>query len=328
MERLGAIPDKSSAHTQLTTSEIPVDCIYVAASNYDSRYTRICVASVRFFYPEQPIRLLLSGAAERGLAHELRKYWDVGTADFPTRGDYGWGFVKLEPLFGPPGERFLVLDSDTVITGPVLDLWNGSHGPFLVDNEKQSEADTKRLYYDWERVRELDRCARAPRFVFNSGQWFGTAGVLTRNDFAPWIEWTMPRQLRHPECFMPGDQGILNYVFNHKAAAEGLEVERREIMRWPARSMEGLDADSVSKKAAPARIVHWAGMKKARQRDMAGADLLAFFEKLYYNRLPAGRGRRLFAGCQHTLSHHLHEGEVRVKLAFRKYAAMGKASLG
>jgi hypothetical protein len=294
----------------------------------DARYTRICVASIRHFYPDIPIRLLVSGKLQPGLAEELRRYWDVGIADLPSRDDYGWGFVKLEPLFGPSGEKFLVLDSDTALAGPVLDVWHDTRARFLVDDEKQSEADTKRLYYDWEKLRKFDPCARPPRFVFNSGQWFGTAGVLTRADFEPWVEWTMPRKLRHPECFMPGDQGILNYVFNRKANLEDVQVDRRQIMLWPGRSMEGLDADGVLRKAASPRIVHWAGLKKARQQDMAGADLLNFFERIYYRRLPAGEAQRIFAGCRHTLSYLMLQAELRATLAFRKYASVGRASLG
>jgi hypothetical protein len=301
-----------------------IDCLYIAASAHDARYTRICVASVRHFYPDIPSRLLVGGRLQRGLADELQQYWNVGTADI-SRGEYGWGFVKLEALFGLPGERFLVLDSDTVLTGRVLDLWNETRAPFLVDDEKQSEADTKCLYYDWEKVRKIDPDARPPRFVFNSGQWFGTAGVLTRDDFAPWVEWTMPRRLRYPEHFMPGDQGILNYVLNQNAAIDGLRVERRQIMRWPRHSMDGLHAETVSKRAAAPLVVHWAGVKKARQREMVGADLLAYFEKVYYQRLPAGDGRRFFAGCRDSFSHSLLGARVRVKLAFGKLGAIRRA---
>ena len=309
----------------MSNRESSVDCIYIAASAGDARYTRICVASVRHFYPEVPIRLLVSGCLQRGLADELQQYWDVIAANFP-RDDYGWGFVKLEPLFGSPGEKFLVLDSDTVLTGRVLDVWSDSRAPFLVDDEKQSDAETKRLYYDWEKLRMIDRCARPPRFVFNSGQWFGTAGVLTRADFAPWVEWTMPRKLRHPQHFMPGDQGILNCVFNRKAAREELQVERRQIMRWPGHSMEGLDAEAVSRGDAVPRIVHWAGLKKARLRNMVGGDLLTFFERAYYRRFPAGGARLILAGCRHTLSHRQREAGLRVKLTSRKYATVGKVS--
>lgn len=135
----------------------------------------------------------------------------------------------------------------------------------------------------------------------------------------------MPRRLRHPEHFMPGDQGILNYVLNQKAATDGLRVERRQIMRWPGRSMEGLDAETVSKRAAAPRVVHWAGVKRTRQRDMIGADLLGYFERAYYQRLPAGEVRRLFAGYRDALSHWLLGAQVRVKLASRKLAAVRRA---
>jgi hypothetical protein len=324
MERLDALEDQSRVGRTLSNLENLVDRIYICASTLDSRYTRICVASIRYFYPDVPIRLLVGGPLQRGLADEVQRHWNVGTADLP-RGDYGWGFVKLEPLFGRSSEKFLVLDSDTVLTGQVLDIWSESPASFLVDDEEQSEADTKRLYYDWEKVRKIDPNARPPRFVFNSGQWFGTAGVLTRADFAPWVEWTIPRRLRYPEHFMPGDQGILNYVLNQKAAIDGLCVERRQIMRWPGHAMDGLDVESVSKRAAAPLVVHWAGVKKARQRDMIGADLLAYFEKVYYQRLPAGNARRFFAGCRDSFSHSLLGAKVRVKLACRKLGAVRRA---
>jgi hypothetical protein len=274
---------------------VHVDCVYVAAATHDARFTRICVASIRRFFPTIPIQILRSAAVSSQMTDELAKYWDATPAAI-SAGDYGWGFVKLEPLFGSPGERFLVLDSDTVLTGPVLDLWCEGDGPFLVDDERQSEADTRRLYYDWKKLRAFDPDARAPQFVFNSGQWFGTAGVLKREDFAPWIEWTMPRRLKRPESLMPGDQGVLNYVLNKKMAGGEFAVARRTIMRWPGHSMAGIDSPAVARGTAPALIVHWAGMKKARLRAMVGADLLDFFEREYYRRLPFGRGRRVLAG--------------------------------
>ena len=229
-------------------------------------------------------------------------------------GDYGWGFVKLEALFGPAGERFLVLDADTVLTGPILDLWTDTDAPFLVDNQQQSESAKKELYYDWCKVREIDATARPPLFVFNSGQWRGTAGVLTRDDFAPWVEWTFPRRLRHPKYFMPGDQGILNYVLNQKVMLEGLCVECRPIMRWPGHELQGLDAIHVSRKAANPIIVHWAGLKKARLSQMNGFDLLAFFEKLYYHRLPGGAARRVIAAYLYALTFWLRKIQLRLRL--------------
>lgn len=292
---------------------MPVDCIYICASTRDARYTRICVASVRFFYPQISIRLLVGGRLQHGLERELRYYYNVSVADIPV-GNYGWGFVHWEPLFGPSGEKFLVLDSDTVLAGPVLDLWNDSQALFLVDDEKPSEAATKELYYDWEKVRLVDSASQPPKFVFNCGQWFGTSGVLTRDDFAPWVEWTMPRRVRHPGLFMCGDQGIFNYVLNKKVLLDGLAVDRRKIMRWPKHSMEGLEPALVRKRVAAPVVVHWSGPKRVRQRDMIGADLLSYFEETYYQHFPFGGVRRRSAAYMDVLAKLILSARRRMKL--------------
>jgi hypothetical protein len=319
VEGLDAITHESRAGTPLSARRPLPDCIYVAASARDSRYTRICVASVRHFYPDIRIRLLPGGRLQPGLAIELQRYWAVTPAFVPPA-EFGWGFVKLEPLFGAAGETFLVLDSDTVVTGRVLDAWTDGDAPFVVDDERQSEADIKRLYYDWERVRGIDATGCPPQFVFNSGQWFGTAGVFTRDDFSPWVEWTMPRRLRYPDLFMPGDQGILNYVLNQKASLAGLRVERRPIMRWPSHGMEGLNVEAILKRTAPPIVVHWAGVKRARQRDMTGADLLAYFEREYYRVLPGGSARRILNAAHDAFAHWMRDIRTGARLAYRRLA--------
>ena len=302
----------------MSKRESSIDCIYIAACARDARLTRICVASIRYFYPDIPIRLLAGDILQRGLAEELHRYWGVELVDLP-RGDYGWGLVKLEPLFGPAGQRFLVMDVDTVFTGRVLDIRAQSDAPFLVDDEQLSDANFKRLYYDWDKLREIDPRAQSARAAFNVGQWFGTAGLVKREEFDPWVEWTLPRRLRYPEYFMGGDQGVMNYVILQKEAFEGLRIERRTIMRWPGTSIEGLDVESVSKGTAPPLVIHWAGMKKTLLRGMVGADLLLFFEKFYYQRLPAGKLRRVLANCYHVWLQCLHAVQWRMRLQYRKW---------
>jgi hypothetical protein len=117
---------------------------------------------------------------------------------------------------------------------------------------------------------------------------------LTRGDFEPWLEWSMPRRLHHPQFFKAGDQGVFNFIVNRKVEREGLQVDRHKIMRWPGHSLEGLDAVSVARGTAEPMIVHWAGLKKVRQREMLGADLLAYFEREYYRRMPLGALQRSY----------------------------------
>ena len=302
----------------MTASQLPVDRIYLAACARDARLTRICLASIRYFYPDAPIQLLAGDILQAGLAEELKRHWDVTVAGLP-RGDYGWGMVKIEPLFGPPGQRFLVMDVDTVFTGKVLDVRAQSDAPFFVDDEVLSDADFKRLYYDWDKLAAIDPQAPSARKAFNVGQWFGTAGLVRREAFDRWVEWTLPRELRYPELFMGGDQGVLNYVVLQKEALEGLRIDRRTIMRWPGESMAGLDAGSVAAGTAPPLVVHWAGMKATLLKDMVGGDLLQFFEDFYYSRMPLGRLRRRLDLLRHLWIQWSFALGRRVRLRLRRW---------
>ncbi|MEJ0065404.1 MAG: hypothetical protein WDM85_08100 [Caulobacteraceae bacterium] len=299
-------------------SDLGVDRIYLAACARDARLTRICLASIRYFYPDAPIQILAGDILQRGLARELRKHWNVEVADLPA-GDYGWGLVKLEPLFGPPGQRFLVADVDTVFTGRVLDLRAASDAPFFVDDERLSDADFKRLYYDWDKLAAIDPQVQTARAAFNVGQWFGTAGLVPREAFDPWVEWTLPRRLRYPDLFMGGDQGVMNYVVLQREAFDGLRIERRTFMRWPGAGMDGLDAASVAAGTAPPLIVHWAGMKATFLRDMVGGDLLQFFEDHYYRQMPLGAVRKRLALWRHVWIQWSFAIRRRLKLRLRAW---------
>lgn len=279
-----------------------VDIIYVAACSRDARLTRICVASIRYFYPEVPIKVLAGDILQPGLVQELARYWNVGVADLPE-GDYGWGLVKLEPLFGPPGQKFMVCDVDTAFTGRILDARAESNAPFFVDDEHLSDADFKRLYYDWDKLGAVDPAVQSAHKAFNVGQWFGTAGLVDRHEFDNWIEWTLPRRLRYPELFMGGDQGVMNYVILKKEAFNGLLIHRHTFMRWPGHGMDDLTLERVSRREAPPLVIHWAGMKTIFLRNMVGGELLQFFEHYYYTRLPFGRLRRTLAVWHHAWIH-------------------------
>jgi hypothetical protein len=292
----------------------PVDCIYLAACARDARLTRICIASIRYFYPDVPIKLL-AGDDIQSLAAEVKRYWNVDLADLPV-GDYGWGLVKLEPLFGPSGQSFLVCDADTIFTGPILDVRARSDAPFFVDDEQLSDADSRRLYYDWDKLAPLDPKVVPAIRAFNVGQWFGTAGLVKREEFDRWIEWTLPRRLYHQNMFMGGDQGVMNYVLLQKEAYDGLRIERHPIMRWAGypNGLDGLDVAGLAAKTAPPFVIHWAGVKCWLLRNMVGYDILQFFENLYFSRLPFGRIRRMVAAWRFVWVRLWFEISRRVKL--------------
>ena len=122
-----------------------IDTIYISTYRNDLPLTRICVASIRYWYADVPIKLIKDTAAGDFNTQEIEDRWNVSVVDTGGR-QFGWCFSKLEPLFFESKEKFLILDSDTVFTGPVLDMLASYDAPFVVDDETQSVEEIKRLY--------------------------------------------------------------------------------------------------------------------------------------------------------------------------------------
>lgn len=293
----------------------PIDTIYLAASSRDARLTRICVASIRYFYPDVPIKILPGDILQSGLAQELKAYWNVEISNI-LPADYGWGYVKIEPLFGSKGEKFLVMDVDTVFTGYVLELRAESNALFLVDNEPHTDAEFKKLYYDWDELKKIDSEVQSGRLAFSGGQWFGTAGYFTREDFDPWITWTFPRKQKFPNLFFGGEQGVVSLVVNKKEALENLTVDRTTIMLWPGNLelLKEVPLELIASRSAPPLVIHWAGMKKIRMKKMVGSDILMFFEKYYYSSIPYGRIRRIADNFHHFVLNLAYRVVLKIKI--------------
>jgi len=297
----------------------PIDAIYLAASSRDAKLTRICIASIRYFYPDVPLKVLPGDILQAGLAKEIKKYWNVDVVPL-QKADYGWGFVKMEPLFGPKGESFLVMDVDTIFTGEVLKYREQSNALFVVDNEDHTDEDYKKLYYDWDALQQIDPEIRTARLAFSGGQWFGTAGYVERNEFNEWMDWSFPRERKYPHLFMGGEQGIVSAVIVKKEGKGELTVDRAPIMRWPGDEsyISDLDLESIKNKTAPPHVIHWAGMKNLYVSKMVGADRLLFFEDYYYSRIPGKNLKRRIDNLIHIYIHVKYKFLLKLKMRVSK----------
>ncbi|MEP7067386.1 MAG: hypothetical protein ABI889_15230, partial [Gemmatimonadota bacterium] len=193
-----------------------IDRVYIAANRSDLRLTRICVASVRRWYPDIPVFLLKDETNGPFDSREIESTWNVRV--WPTRErSFGWGFIKLEPLFDAEHCRYLMLDSDIVFLGRVIDALEQFDTDFVVQEEVQAVDEIPKLYFDANRIRtSLNSQLPDPTFTFNTGQYVGTSGLISREDFSALVTWSEPRRVKHPEMFNPSDQGVLNYVILEK----------------------------------------------------------------------------------------------------------------
>src|SRR5215470_12465108 len=108
-----------------------IDRIYIAGHRLDLHFTQCCVASIRRWYPHIPITLIKDESCGSYSTEDLKHYWNVDCFKTPRK-LLGFGFGKLEALFLPTKERCLILDSDIVFVGKVLEALEHYEEDFIV----------------------------------------------------------------------------------------------------------------------------------------------------------------------------------------------------
>ncbi len=260
--------------------------IFINTYKYDFQFARICIASVRYWYPDIPIYLIKDTGAGYFSTKLVEKKWSVNIFETHKK-SFGWGYGKLEPLFIQDDASFLVLDADTVFTGPVVDKVKDIQAQFIVDDEEQPASRFNEIYYNLERINEIAVDFKYPGYSFNSGQWFGTSGIVSREDFAKTLDWTDPPKPKFPDIVFNGDQANLNFVFHLKEQTEQLSISRTKLMIWPnAGNADFLNLAHIkAKQTNNAFVIHWAGMKFKKITTLPRADILQFYKKFYYTKM-------------------------------------------
>jgi lipopolysaccharide biosynthesis glycosyltransferase len=266
---------------------VRIEGIYLATHKLDLPFTRICVASIRFWYPDIPVWLINDYGNGDYSTREFKESWNV--QDYQTeKRCFGWGLSKLEPIVQQRRSRMLVLDSDTVFTGRVLDGLQPYDADFVVDWELQPPEGIDAAYFDRQQLHTWDPDFEYPGYTFNTGQFVTTSGILERRDFEGLVNWsTNPPHVRFPHIFKNADQGLLNYLVMKKERAGELTVARAHFMKWGKEEMDEINLAQMARNSPYRSILHWAGLKKARRTDMLRSDILRFFEDLYYSRATA-----------------------------------------
>ncbi|WP_404420337.1 hypothetical protein [Nibricoccus sp. IMCC34717] len=296
-----------------------VDRVIVMCWKRDFHFARLCLTSIRYFYPKIPLHLIKDTGAGDFDTRELERRIGVKTEGLaaPYRSPFG----KLTPLFDERFGRYLFVDADQLMIGPVLDRLGGCTEDFIVSMDPPLN-DSRRvaeLYFDSEVVRKMDPSFSPPGWYFNSGQFVATAGKLTRADFEPFLPWRLPLRLV-AKTFPFLDQSVVNYVFP-KAAQEGRitlgRCEFSELARTPY--FWNVSIESIRKRNANPILVHWAGQPRTFFPLMRRGDLFAFFEREYYRGLKGGPlirlGRALGRSPRNAWQYaHHHAGMMKRRL--------------
>lgn len=267
--------------------------VVVFCNKKDFALTKLCVASIRYYYPEADIFLVKDHLNGDFNTARLRKAFNVQLIRLEKR-YFGWSAAKIFFLLNEklPRRRYLCLDSDIIFVGNLLHRLNELPGDFMLHPEiyPQPFSDTvKRIFLDPEKVVSQYKEYSYPGFFFNAGQTVVTPGVLGRDIFLPAFNPDRYPYYRDRELFPMVDQSILNIVIPIKMQQQAISVSTISYMLWSGdffKEPANNDMTNFKDGASTPYLVHYAGdVRTHRIEEMKGYPVLQFFRDFYYRRL-------------------------------------------
>lgn len=295
-----------------------IEKIVIACFKKDIFLLRTCVASIRYWYPEIDILLLKDTIKGDFSLHEFETFWNCKI--FPTTLDkFGWPWSKLAVLLEAKRNRYLFLDSDIVLLGPILDVLNTFQEDFVVTGvEIQDENNPliSRDYIDMEKIKHFDAQYQYPGYGFNGGQIVMTSGIFTKEYLSSAIDFGDKISNKRPDIFKHGDQGCLNYLFTKAAMEQKISLRYHDFWIWPGveRANE-IDLLKIIAKEGYPYLMHWAGIKPVDFRKYLRYDLIQFYENYYYSVIPLGKIKQYI---------NLGARLILIKLKIIKYKILGQ----
>lgn len=270
--------------------------IVVFCYKKDYFLARLCIASIRYYYPEAEIYLLKDYLAGDFDSRELELAFKVTELDLGIK-KYGWSAAKVHFLLSNyfSEQRVLTLDCDIVLAGRFLEnLYLKTNGAdFVVDPEfweNPYEGNVPRHYYNFADVEKFDPQFIFPGYVFNGGQMIVTPGKITTDQISPFFDTTTFPFYKRRDILPQVDQSLLNYLLPKLAQEGTVTLVAENFMVWSdGEEAKVIDLAKLKEGATYTFLIHWAGvLRVSHLAVMTRADILLFFEDYYYTKVPMG----------------------------------------
>lgn len=269
--------------------------IVIFCHKNDYFLTKICVASIRYHYPDVDIYLVKDKINGNFSSKNLEKYFQVKKLSLQKK-IFGWGVGKIFLLVNPklPFKKCLFLDSDTIFTGKVLDKLSNllPKAEFIVSPEydkKPGEITFEKVYYPIKWVIKTFPKFKYPGYTFNSGCFVGSLGQVKKKDLSVFLNFCkFPYWKKNCRQNFPCvDQSLLNVIL--PMYSNRTKVKLIPFILWSeSEEIKKIKLAEIEKNKF-SFIIHWAGSKKNKHVNyMTRGDILSFFEKYYYSQLPFG----------------------------------------
>ncbi|GAB3301757.1 hypothetical protein [Hymenobacter tenuis] len=271
--------------------------VVVFCNKGDFFLAKICIASIRYYYPDIDIYIVKDYLRGDFSSQELEQAFNVKVLDLGKK-HFGWSAAKLHFLISDlfPGSRPLLLDADIIFVGKLLeDLYSRSEGyDFVVDadyrNLKQDHAYIKETYFDFNKIIIEEPQYSYPGYVFNAGQMLVSTGKISEYDLKKYFNPKEFPYYTNMELMPLVDQSILNVILPIKSDQGQIKLLPDSYMLWSdGEETHQLELKKVKEGSSYPYLIHYAGSKRhPHLKAMKRSDILIFFQNFYYSRVPNG----------------------------------------
>jgi hypothetical protein len=214
----------------------------------------------------------------------------------PTK--FGWSAAKM---FLYTDERFMgqylfVIDSDIVFMGKVLDIFLDLQNEYdvVVSSERQEDPYAhwvKQVYFDVKEIEKYDSRYKYPGYFFNAGQLLVKGCFIKKEDIKNNFSFDFFPYWQKQKTFPLVDQSLLNYILPVLENENKIKVNSFfAYMIWSKNKNANEISNSFLKNGTSfSFLIHWAGdVRTPFISKMTNFNILIFFEKYYYSKIPFG----------------------------------------
>jgi len=296
--------------------------IVVCCTKRDFFMAKICVASIRYYYPGVRIELVKDEGNGKFRSKELETNFNVSVVDLKVK-NLGMCGAKFHYLYLPQRrKKVLLLDPDIVFIGPFVDrlLPAVAANDYVVSCNENDISDTgwvTRTYFDMEMLRATYPAYKYPGYFFNCGQLFLTTGSIEEKYLDEFFNPHEYPYWKNRDLFHLYDQSIYNYLLPTLEAEKKLKLGKEKFMIWAGdEAVSKIKLADIEQRILQSGLIHWAGcLRFTPASKMIRGDILQFFESFYYSRVKRGRFKQPFRTFILTIEYHLKQVYYKLKRA-------------
>jgi hypothetical protein len=264
--------------------------IVVFANAKDYFFTKICIASIRYFYPDIEISLVKDELNGKFSTRTLEKRFNVKKIRLSQR-YFGWAAAKIHFLVERnENKKYLCLDSDIIFAGLVLNNFNNIEADVIVSPdfcEKPIPKEIEKNYFNLSEIENEYQNYEYPGYFFNAGQTLINPSKFSNLDFVELFNAKKYPYYLSTEVFPLVDQSILNYLFPKLNNEGRIKLIGIEFMKWSVNYFLNPNSNSIEILENKENfLIHYAGDHRVIHLDqMKGSVLLKFYQNCFFARL-------------------------------------------